>query len=84
MSDQAKKFVYFFGEGKAEGDGKVKDLLGGRGAGLAEMTSSGIPVPPDLPLLLKYVIIFTAMTRTFLKNFKNSMKKPLKNWKKQR
>jgi pyruvate, orthophosphate dikinase len=40
------KYVYFFGGGKAEGNGKLKDLLGGKGAGLAEMSSSGVPVPP--------------------------------------
>ena len=39
------KYVYFFGAGKAEGDGAMKDLLGGKGAGLAEMTRIGLPVP---------------------------------------
>ena len=39
------KFVYFFGAGKAEGDGEMRDLLGGKGAGLAEMTKIGLPVP---------------------------------------
>ena len=42
--------VFFFGEGKAEGDPKRRDLLGGKGAGLAEMTSLGLPVPPGLTL----------------------------------
>ena len=42
----AKKYVYFFGAGKADGNGKMKDLLGGKGAGLAEMSRSGVPVPP--------------------------------------
>ena len=41
----SKKYVYFFGSGKAEGDKDMKDLLGGKGAGLAEMTNLGIPVP---------------------------------------
>ena len=41
-----EKYVYFFGEGKAEGDAKMKDTLGGKGANLAEMTNLGIPVPP--------------------------------------
>ncbi|TWT45878.1 Pyruvate, phosphate dikinase [Phycisphaerae bacterium RAS1] len=41
----AKKYVYFFGAGRAEGDGKMRDLLGGKGAGLAEMTHIGLPVP---------------------------------------
>ncbi len=39
------KYVYFFGAGKAEGDGSMKELLGGKGAGLAEMTKIGLPVP---------------------------------------
>jgi pyruvate,orthophosphate dikinase len=38
--------VYFFGEGKADGRGDMKDVLGGKGAGLAEMTNAGVPVPP--------------------------------------
>jgi pyruvate,orthophosphate dikinase len=40
-----KKYVYFFGSGKADGRGDMKDLLGGKGAGLAEMTNLKIPVP---------------------------------------
>jgi pyruvate, orthophosphate dikinase len=40
-----KKWVYFFGAGKAEGDGSWRDVLGGKGAGLAEMTKIGLPVP---------------------------------------
>lgn len=40
-----KKYVYYFGDGKAEGTAQMKDLLGGKGAGLAEMTNLGIPVP---------------------------------------
>jgi pyruvate, orthophosphate dikinase len=42
----ATKYVYFFGNGKADGNGKMKDELGGKGAGLAEMTNAGLPVPP--------------------------------------
>jgi pyruvate,orthophosphate dikinase len=44
------KNVYFFGEGNAEGDAKMKDLLGGKGANLAEMTNLGIPVPPGFTI----------------------------------
>ncbi|GAB1457519.1 hypothetical protein MASR2M48_28270 [Spirochaetota bacterium] len=40
------KYVYFFGDSKAEGDAKMKEVLGGKGANLAEMTNLGIPVPP--------------------------------------
>src|SRR5436190_12526881 len=41
-----KKYVYSFGAGTADGDGKMKDVLGGKGAGLAEMCRAGLPVPP--------------------------------------
>src|SRR5688500_11150553 len=46
----AKKYVYFFGNGKADGDRTMKDTLGGKGAGLAEMTKAGLPVPPGLTI----------------------------------
>jgi pyruvate,orthophosphate dikinase len=44
------KYVYFFGAGKADGNGKMKDDLGGKGAGLAEMTNAGLPVPPGFTI----------------------------------
>jgi len=46
----SKKFVYFFGNRKAEGKAGMKTLLGGKGANLAEMTNIGIPVPPGLTI----------------------------------
>ncbi|HXF04704.1 MAG TPA: pyruvate, phosphate dikinase [Blastocatellia bacterium] len=45
-----KKYVYFFGDGKAEGSARLRDLLGGKGAGLAEMTNAGLPVPPGFTI----------------------------------
>jgi len=45
-----KKYVYFFGGGKAEGRADMKDILGGKGANLAEMTNLGIPVPPGFTI----------------------------------
>ncbi|HSL21420.1 MAG TPA: pyruvate, phosphate dikinase [Vicinamibacterales bacterium] len=44
------KYVYFFGNGKADGNRNMKDLLGGKGSGLAEMTNAGLPVPPGLTI----------------------------------
>ncbi|HVX89287.1 MAG TPA: PEP/pyruvate-binding domain-containing protein, partial [Gemmatimonadales bacterium] len=44
------KLVYFFGQGRAEGTAAMKDILGGKGAGLAEMTNIGIPVPPGFTI----------------------------------
>jgi pyruvate,orthophosphate dikinase len=45
-----KKYVYNFGGGTADGDGKMKDVLGGKGAGLAEMSRAGMPVPPGFTI----------------------------------
>src|SRR3954454_11414058 len=44
------KNVYSFGGGKSDGDGKMKDVLGGKGAGLAEMSRAGLPVPPGFTI----------------------------------
>src|SRR5581483_684955 len=46
----ATKYVFSFGGGKADGNGKMKDVLGGKGAGLAEMTNAGLPVPPGFTI----------------------------------
>ena len=46
----AKKFIYFFGDGKAEGKASMKELLGGKGANLAEMSGLGLPVPPGFTI----------------------------------
>src|SRR6202012_5823906 len=62
---QGTQYVYFFGGGKAEGHGKMKDELGGKGAGLAEMTNAGLPVPPGFT-------IQTAACREFMKTAKVS------------
>ncbi|MFQ3546923.1 MAG: pyruvate, phosphate dikinase [Termitinemataceae bacterium] len=61
-----QKYVYFFGQGKAEGDAKMKDLLGGKGANLAEMTNLGIPVPPG----------FTISTEVCAAYYENKQKYP--------
>ncbi len=52
------KFVYFFGGGKAEGHKDMKDVLGGKGAGLAEMTNAGLPVPPGFTISTKACAVF--------------------------
>src|SRR5262245_47315945 len=44
------KYVYFFGGGKADGDRTMRDLLGGKGANLHEMTKAGLPVPPGMTI----------------------------------
>ena len=60
----AAKYVYFFGDGKAEGNAEMKNLLGGKGANLAEMTSIGLPVPPGFT-------ISTEVCTEFYKNNEN-------------
>src|SRR6476469_338561 len=50
VSTKKVQYVFFFGGGKAEGNGKMKDDLGGKGAGLAEMTNAGLPVPPGFTI----------------------------------
>jgi pyruvate,orthophosphate dikinase len=52
------KFVYFFGDGKAEGNASMKDLLGGKGAGLAEMTNIKVPVPPGFTITTEACTLF--------------------------
>jgi pyruvate,orthophosphate dikinase len=61
-----QKRIYSFGGGKAEGDGSMKDVLGGKGAGLAEMSQAGIPVPPG----------FTIATSVCMEWYKNGKKIP--------
>ncbi|MGH7378013.1 MAG: PEP/pyruvate-binding domain-containing protein, partial [Candidatus Methylomirabilales bacterium] len=54
----AKKYVYFFEKGRAEGKAVMKDLLGGKGANLAEMTALGIPVPPGFTITTEACVEF--------------------------
>jgi len=65
-----KKYVYFFGGWKADGRGDMKDLLGGKGAGLAEMTNLKIPVPAG----------FTVTTEACNEYFKAGKKYPPGMW----
>jgi len=46
----AKRYIYAWGDSRAEGHSGMRDLLGGKGAGLAEMTSAGLPVPPGFTI----------------------------------
>ena len=62
-----RKYVYFFGSGRADGNRNMKDLLGGKGSGLAEMTNAGLPVPPG----------FTISTEACTLYYKEGRKVPL-------
>ena len=61
----ASKFVYFFGGGKADGTADMNNLLGGKGAGLAEMTNLGIPVPPGFTITTEVCTAFYANGRNY-------------------
>ncbi len=55
---RGRKYVYFFGNGKADGNRHMKDLLGGKGSGLAEMTNAGLPVPPGFTISTEVCTIY--------------------------
>jgi pyruvate, orthophosphate dikinase len=59
------KYVYYFGDGSAEGNAKMKDVLGGKGAGLAEMTNIGVPVPPGFTISTGVCTYFYAHDKTY-------------------
>ncbi|HJZ72250.1 MAG TPA: pyruvate, phosphate dikinase [Vicinamibacterales bacterium] len=58
-----KKYVYFFGNGKADGNRTMKDLLGGKGSGLAEMTNASLPVPPGFTISTEVCNIYYEQNR---------------------
>jgi pyruvate,orthophosphate dikinase len=60
---KSKKYVYFFGNGKADGNRNMKDLLGGKGSGLAEMTNAGLPVPPGFTISTEVCNIYYEQNR---------------------
>src|SRR4026208_2321524 len=57
-SATSKKHVHFFGNGKAAGNRSMKDLLGGKGSGLAEMTNAGLPVPPGFTIATSVCTVY--------------------------
>jgi pyruvate,orthophosphate dikinase len=59
------KYVYYFMQGRADGNGEMKDLLGGKGAGLAEMTNAGLPVPPGFTITTEACKAFLAAGEKF-------------------
>ncbi len=69
--EKSRKYVYFFGNEKTDGHGNMKDILGGKGAGLAEMTRIGIPVPPGFT-------VSTDVCRIFYENRKRVPMKIIK------
>ena len=72
---KAPNYVYFFGDKKADGDGSMKALLGGKGANLAEMTRIGLPVPPGFTITTEVCTYFYDNKRTYPKELQAQMQK---------
>ena len=64
-ASKGPKYVYTWGAGRADGDGSMKPLLGGKGANLAEMTRIGLPVPPGFTITTEVCTYFYANKRTY-------------------
>jgi pyruvate,orthophosphate dikinase len=71
------RWVYSFGDGKADGKGDMKNLLGGKGAGLAEMAGLGLPVPPGFTITTDVCTYYYANKETYPKNLKAQVEKAL-------
>src|SRR5260221_811977 len=65
------KWVYAFGDGKAEGKADMRNLLGGKGANLAEMSNLGLPVPPGLTITTEVCTYFYANAETYPPDLKS-------------
>jgi pyruvate,orthophosphate dikinase len=74
---KAGKWVYTFGDGKAEGGAELRDLLGGKGANLAEMANLGLPVPPGFTIPTSVCTYFYANDKTYPKELKAQVEKAL-------
>ncbi len=72
------KYVYFFGNGHAEGNSKMKDLLGGKGANIAEMTNRGIPVPPGFTITTDVCTYFYDQNKSYPPELEDQVIKALK------
>ncbi len=78
MAKKDIKYVYFFGGKKAEGDAKMKNLLGGKGANLAEMVNMGLPVPAGFTITTEVCTYFYANGRQYPKQLAKQVKDAIK------
>ena len=76
------KYVYTWGNKKADGDGSMKALLGGKGANLAEMTRIGLPVPPGFTITTEVCTYYYANKRTYPKELQSQMEAGVANMEK--
>src|SRR3954468_12907375 len=81
-AQKAAKYVYVFGNKKADGDGSMKPLLGGKGANLAEMTRIGLPVPPGFTITTEVCTYFYDHKRTYPPELQAQMEAGVRNMEK--
>ncbi|HDP76678.1 MAG TPA: pyruvate, phosphate dikinase [Mesotoga infera] len=74
----SEKFVYYFGKEKAEGDAKMKNLLGGKGANLSEMVKIGIPVPPGFTISTEVCKYYYEHGNTYPESLENEVEEAVK------
>ena len=79
---KAPKYVYTWGAGKADGDGSMKPLLGGKGANLAEMTRIGLPVPPGFTITTEVCTYFYQHKKTYPPELQAQVEAGVKNMEK--
>ncbi len=79
---KAGKYVYYFGDGKADGNGTMKALLGGKGANLAEMTRIGLPVPPGFTISTEVCTYFYEHKKTYPSELQAQVEKGVANMEK--
>ncbi|HYT58534.1 MAG TPA: pyruvate, phosphate dikinase [Haliangiales bacterium] len=79
---KTKKYVYLFGNKKADGNGAMKALLGGKGANLAEMTRIGLPVPPGFTITTDVCTYYYATRRTYPKDLQPQIEVGIANMEK--
>ena len=79
---KAIKYVYTWGAGRADGDGSMKPLLGGKGANLAEMTRIGLPVPPGFTITTEVCTYFYAHKKTYPTSLQSQMEAGVANMEK--
>src|SRR3954451_7841243 len=76
---KAGKWVYTFGDGKAEGKAGLRDLLGGKGANLAEMANLGLALPPGFTIPTSVCTYFYAHDKTYPKDLEGQVEKALEH-----
>ena len=81
---KVEKYIYSFQNGKADGNGSMKELLGGKGAGLAEMTKIGVPVPPGFTIVTQVCNYYYRHNKKLPIDFQNQFEQAISKLEKAR